>query len=152
GIGVAHSEAGDGLPASPGRKYDPLQRQPGRQAGKISLLRQISGGRGLYTSGQSASGTQIARSFAAEQEKSMKTPLSLLLLPALPLAVTGARPNDAPDAEYLVYFGTYTGFTFMFEGLPAGSSHSKGIYLSRFRPATGEVSRPELAAEIVNPA
>src|SRR5215469_922945 len=82
----------------------------------------------------------------------MKTPLSLLLLPALALAVTGARADDAPDAEYLVYFGTYTGFTYMFEGLPAGSSHSKGIYLSRFRPATGEVSRPELAAEIVNPA
>jgi len=82
----------------------------------------------------------------------MKTPLSLFLLPALALAVTGAWADDAPDAEYLVYVGTYTGFTYMFEGLPAGSSHSKGIYLSRFRPATGEVSRPELAAEIVNPA
>jgi 6-phosphogluconolactonase len=54
--------------------------------------------------------------------------------------------------EYFVYFGTYTGFTYMREGLPAGESRSKGIYISRFRPATGVVSKPELAAEIVNPA
>src|SRR5258708_23405718 len=40
----------------------------------------------------------------------------------------------------------------MKEGLPAGGSKSKGIYVSRFKPATGEVSKPELAAEIVNPA
>ena len=51
-----------------------------------------------------------------------------------------------------MYFGTYTGFTYMNEGLPAGGSHSKGIYVSRFKPATGELSKPELAAEIVNPA
>ena len=55
-------------------------------------------------------------------------------------------------AEYFVYFGTYTGFTYMNEGLPAGGSHSKGIYVSRFKPATGELSTPEVAAEIVNPA
>ena len=55
-------------------------------------------------------------------------------------------------AEYFVYFGTYTGFTYMKEGLPAGESRSQGIYVSRFRPATGEVSKPELAAEIVNPS
>ena len=59
----------------------------------------------------------------------------------------------APTAdEYFVYFGTYTGFTYMNEGLPAGGSRSKGIYVSRFQPATGELSKPELAAEIVNPA
>jgi len=58
----------------------------------------------------------------------------------------------AQDREFFVYFGTYTGFTYMNEGLPAGRSHSKGIYVSRFHPATGEVSRPELAAEIVNPS
>jgi 6-phosphogluconolactonase len=40
----------------------------------------------------------------------------------------------------------------MKEGLPAGGSHSKGIYVSRFQPATGTVSKPELAAEIINPA
>ncbi len=59
---------------------------------------------------------------------------------------------SAPASEYFVYFGTYTGFTYMNEGLPAGGSHSKGIYVSRFKPATGEVSTPEVAAEIVNPA
>src|SRR5215469_9966831 len=59
---------------------------------------------------------------------------------------------SAPNGEYFVYFGTYTGFTYMREGLPAGGSHSKGIYVSRFSPATGKVSKPELAAEIVNPA
>jgi len=57
-----------------------------------------------------------------------------------------------PAGEYFVYFGTYTGFTYMFEGLPVGGSHSKGIYVSRFNPATGKVSKPELTAEIVNPA
>ncbi len=31
-------------------------------------------------------------------------------------------------------------------------ARSKGVYVSRFRPATGEVSKPELAAEITNPA
>lgn len=59
---------------------------------------------------------------------------------------------SAPAGEYFVYFGTYTGFTYMKEGLPAGGSNSKGIYVSRFKPATGEVSKPELAAELVNPA
>jgi 6-phosphogluconolactonase len=68
------------------------------------------------------------------------------------LSVPGAFGAAAQDQEFFVYFGTYTGFTYMNEGLPAGGSHSKGIYVSRFRPATGEVSRPELAAEIVNPS
>ncbi len=38
------------------------------------------------------------------------------------------------------YIGTYTGAT------------SKGIYRSWFDPATGELSRPELAAETRNPS
>jgi 6-phosphogluconolactonase len=59
---------------------------------------------------------------------------------------------SAPGGEYFVYFGTYTGFTYMKEGLPAGASNSKGIYVSRFNPATGLLSKPELAAELVNPA
>ncbi|HEY6183946.1 MAG TPA: lactonase family protein [Terriglobales bacterium] len=59
---------------------------------------------------------------------------------------------SAASGEYFVYFGTYTGFTYMKEGLPAGRSNSRGIYVSRFQPATGKVSTPELAAEIVNPA
>src|ERR1700726_3566568 len=68
------------------------------------------------------------------------------------LSVPHAWCAPSPAGEYFVYFGTYTGFTYMKEGLPAGGSHSKGIYVSRFQPATGAVSKPELAAEIVNPA
>src|SRR6202790_2720199 len=75
----------------------------------------------------------------------------LLAFSAL-LSVSSAWSAPAPSGEYFVYFGTYTGFTYMLEGLPAGGSHSKGIYVSRFQPATGKVSKPELAAEIVNPA
>lgn len=76
---------------------------------------------------------------------------SLFFLSAV-LSVPGAFGAAAQHQEFFVYFGTYTGFTYMNEGLPAGGSHSKGIYVSRFHPATGEVSRPELAAEIVNPS
>ncbi len=68
------------------------------------------------------------------------------------LSLSSAWSVPAPSGEYFVYFGTYTGFTYMSEGLPAGGSQSKGIYVSRFQPATGKVSKPELAAEIVNPA
>jgi len=68
------------------------------------------------------------------------------------LSVRLAWSSPATADEYFVYVGTYTGFTFMNEGLPAGGSHSNGIYMSRFKPATGELSKPELAAEIVNPA
>ena len=42
--------------------------------------------------------------------------------------------------EFLVYFGTYTG------------AKSKGIYVSRFDPATGRLSAPELAAATRNPS
>jgi hypothetical protein len=72
------------------------------------------------------------------------TLLAVLTIASLPYAWS------APDGEYFVYFGTYTGFTYMKEGLPAGGSNSKGIYVSRFDPATGVVSKPELAAELVN--
>lgn len=74
------------------------------------------------------------------------TLLAVLTIASLPYAWSAA------DGEYFVYFGTYTGFTYMKEGLPAGGSTSKGIYVSRFDPATGLVSKPELAAELVNPA
>lgn len=74
------------------------------------------------------------------------TLLAVLTIASLPYAWS------APRGEYFVYFGTYTGFTYMKEGLPAGGSNSKGIYVSRFDPATGVVSKPELAAELVNPA
>src|SRR5580704_7871021 len=75
-----------------------------------------------------------------------------LLAFSVVLSVPSAGNAPATSSEYFVYFGTYTGFTYMREGLPAGGSHSKGIYVSRFQPATGKVSRPELAAEITNPA
>ena len=68
------------------------------------------------------------------------------------LWIPAAWSQSASAGEYFVYFGTYTGFSYMDEGLPAGTSHSKGIYVSRFKSATGEVSRPELAAEIKNPS
>jgi 6-phosphogluconolactonase len=68
------------------------------------------------------------------------------------LSLPFAWSSPAPRGEYFVYFGTYTGFTYMKEGLPAGESHSKGIYVSRFQPATGALSKPELAAELINPA
>jgi 6-phosphogluconolactonase len=88
-----------------------------------------------------------------QEEQLMKNirNLALLALLAVP-SVPCAWSSPAASAEYFVYFGTYTGFTYMKEGLPAGGSTSKGIYVSRFKPGTGEVSQPELAAEIVNPA
>src|SRR6266852_3975778 len=89
------------------------------------------------------------------EEQSMRPTCCLALLAllfALVSFIPSARSAPAPASEYFVYFGTYTGFTYMKEGLPAGGSHSKGIYVSRFQPATGAVSKPELAAEIVNPA
>jgi len=81
----------------------------------------------------------------------MKDNFALLLLSIL-LSTASAWSSPAQSNEYFVYFGTYTGFTYMKEGLPAGGSHSKGVYVSRFRPATGGLSKPELAAEVVNPA
>ena len=45
-----------------------------------------------------------------------------------------------PSKQFLVYFGTYTG------------TNSKGIYVSRFDAASGELSAPALAAESVNPS
>ena len=84
-------------------------------------------------------------------EQPMKNIRNFVVLVFLAVLSVPSAWSAAAD-EYFVYFGTYTGFTYMKEGLPAGGSHSKGIYMSRFKPATGEVSKPELAAEIVNPA
>ncbi len=66
-------------------------------------------------------------------------------------AISGSAAASAPK-EYFVYFGTYTGFQFINKGRPTGKSQSKGIYVSRFRPGTGEVTAPQLAAETVNPS
>jgi 6-phosphogluconolactonase len=54
--------------------------------------------------------------------------------------------------EYFLYSGTYTGFKYVLHGNPAGESHSQGIYVSRFRPATGDLSEAKLAATIRNPS
>lgn len=60
----------------------------------------------------------------------------------------------AQDNDYFMYVGTYTGFKYVHHSKTwgVGDSHSKGIYVSRFHAATGEVSEPELAAEVVNPS
>lgn len=54
----------------------------------------------------------------------------------------GILPVDAgaAAASTLVYFGTYTG------------TKSKGIYVSRLDPDTGQLSSPELVGEVTNPA
>jgi 6-phosphogluconolactonase len=53
---------------------------------------------------------------------------------------TSAIAGIALPEQFLVYFGTYTG------------TNSKGIYVSRFDVASGELSAPMLAAESVNPS
>ncbi len=64
----------------------------------------------------------------------------------------GSWAAPSQKGEYFVYFGTYTGFKYISRGGTVGKSRSKGIYVSRFRPATGEVSEPQLAAAITNPS
>jgi 6-phosphogluconolactonase len=70
----------------------------------------------------------------------------LAALAVLCLAVTAfARPKGAPVAgkgpkKFLVYFGTYTG------------GKSKGIYRATLDLATGKLSKPVLAGEMVNPS
>lgn len=61
------------------------------------------------------------------------------LLTALTGLITVATVATAA-AEQWVYFGTYTG------------GKSQGIYVSRFDPATGQLSPPELAVPTKNPS
>jgi len=49
-------------------------------------------------------------------------------------------PDPTSAHEFLVYFGTYTG------------AKSKGIYVSRFISATGQLTAPQLAVETENPS
>jgi 6-phosphogluconolactonase len=63
----------------------------------------------------------------------------LLALSAIPPSARLASAAKTPK-EYLVYFGTYT------------DKGSKGIYVCRFRPATGKLTPVELAAETVSPS
>lgn len=64
------------------------------------------------------------------------------LLAALMLLVCWADVScaAASGADWLVYFGTYTG------------KKSRGIYVSRFNAATGALGAPELAAEAASPS
>ncbi len=70
------------------------------------------------------------------------------------LTVSVCQFAAAQAGDFYLYFGTYTGFKFVSHSVTigVGESHSKGIYVSRFHPATGEVSDPVLAAPIVNPS
>lgn len=58
----------------------------------------------------------------------------------LSFAEKPASAEDAKSGTTLVYIGTYTG------------PKSQGIYVSRLDPATGSLSKPELAAEMINPS
>jgi 6-phosphogluconolactonase len=74
------------------------------------------------------------------------------LLIAFALLAVQAVP--AQDNDFFMYVGTYTGFKYVHHSKTwgVGESHSKGIYVSRFHAATGELGEPELAAEVVNPS
>ena len=76
------------------------------------------------------------------------------LLTVFGLAVADVQPVYAQGNDYFMYVGTYTGFKYVHHSQPygRGESRSKGIYVSRFRAATGELSEPELAAEMINPS
>jgi 6-phosphogluconolactonase len=67
---------------------------------------------------------------------------SVLGLMALSLAPLGHAQGTPPSAgDLLVYFGTYT-----------NNTKAKGIYVSRFNPATGALGAPQLAAETASPS
>jgi 6-phosphogluconolactonase len=55
------------------------------------------------------------------------------------LAIFAGATVNSFGGGLLVYFGTYTG------------TNSKGIYVSKFNPDTGNLTAPELAAETKNP-
>lgn len=69
--------------------------------------------------------------------------LLTILVPAALILATLAPVHAAEPAKpgsVLVYIGTYTG------------KKSQGIYVSRLDPATGVMSAPELAGEMINPS
>jgi 6-phosphogluconolactonase len=78
----------------------------------------------------------------------------ILLAFALSLMLCAGSAEAQAGGDSFMYFGTYTGFKFVSHSatIGVGESHSKGIYVSRFHAATGEMSEPELAAEITNPS
>jgi 6-phosphogluconolactonase len=76
------------------------------------------------------------------------------LVIAIAFAVLTGPTVLARDNDFFLYAGTYTGFKWVHHSKPygLGESHSKGIYVSRFHAATGELSEPQLAAEVINPS
>jgi 6-phosphogluconolactonase len=66
--------------------------------------------------------------------------LAALLLAGAVSFAAGGESTTAPKNGYLAYVGTYTG------------PQSKGIYVFRFNPMTGEAGEPELAVEVGNPS
>ena len=76
----------------------------------------------------------------------------VLPLVSLGLILTLISKAGAKDKEFFLYAGTYTGFKYISHGNPVRGSHSEGIYVSRFRPATGELTEAQLAARISNPS
>lgn len=64
----------------------------------------------------------------------------LALAGGLVYASAVSSETPAADEAMLVYIGTYTG------------ARSKGIYVSRFHPLSGELTAPELAAATPNPS
>lgn len=73
----------------------------------------------------------------------------LFLLTLVYIPVAQAQGNN-----YFVYIGTYTGFMYVHHSRTwgVGESRSKGIYVSRFNAGTGDLSEPQLAAEMINPS
>jgi len=69
-------------------------------------------------------------------------------------AVLNVQLANAQDGDFYMYVGTYTGFKYVHHSQTygRGESHSQGIYVSRFHAATGELSEPQLAAEMINPS
>ncbi len=70
------------------------------------------------------------------------------------MAVLFSQTVAAQNNDFFMYVGTYTGFKYVHHSKPYGfgESKSKGIYVSRFNAATGELSEPELATEVINPS
>jgi 6-phosphogluconolactonase len=66
--------------------------------------------------------------------------VGLLALLLIGVTALGAEPNRASTgSRFFVYFGTYTG------------AKSRGIYVAQLTASSGELTRPELAAETAHP-
>jgi 6-phosphogluconolactonase len=79
-----------------------------------------------------------------------RTAIGLALALGLMFCTGHSALGQAKD--YFLYSGTYTGFQYVLHGNPAGQSHSEGIYVSRFRPESGDLTEAKLAAKISNPS